>query len=264
MPLVKQLYIYPIKSCGGISLAESPVGPSGLEDDRRYMLIDDRFGEALTQRQFPKLAAVKVDSGLKGFAVSAPGMNSIILPYRPDELMNTDAKLWDSRFGIFLQKNSISDWFRRYLGTNCLLAGLPDHSMRKKEFLPGMKGEIACHDSSPIHIVSESSVADFNSSLKESVPCLENRFRPNIVLAGCPAYAEESWKRIRVGKAILVVRKKTPRCPVIDVAQDSGFADPVHEVLGALGRSRKGYFGVYAFPEYLAPIKVGDEVTVIA
>lgn len=86
-PRIQSLVIYPVKSCRGIEVSQSRVLPSGLEFDRIYTFAQlrgrfpapvdvdadadadaDKKGEKsqdawefITQRQFPRLATVKVD-----------------------------------------------------------------------------------------------------------------------------------------------------------------------------------------------------------
>ncbi|KAG5950422.1 hypothetical protein E4U53_005102 [Claviceps sorghi] len=74
-PTIKSLFIYPIKSCRGIELDRSKVLPTGLEHDRLFMFAQRKptaahpgthagqshSWEAVTQRQLPLLANVKVD-----------------------------------------------------------------------------------------------------------------------------------------------------------------------------------------------------------
>lgn len=52
------IWVYPIKSCGGIRVAEWPLGPNGLLLDREWALVGDD-GHVLTQKALPKLALVQ-------------------------------------------------------------------------------------------------------------------------------------------------------------------------------------------------------------
>ena len=55
---ISQLFIYPIKSLGGIELQQSQVTSRGLEYDRRFMLVDEN-NRFVSQREFPKMALLK-------------------------------------------------------------------------------------------------------------------------------------------------------------------------------------------------------------
>jgi len=65
---VQNLYLYPIKSLGGISVQEAQVEERGFKYDRRWMLVD-QSGEFLTQRQHPQLALLQVVLGETGMVV---------------------------------------------------------------------------------------------------------------------------------------------------------------------------------------------------
>ena len=53
--LVQDIFIYPIKSLGGIRLMEADVEERGFRYDRRWMLVDAE-GVFVTQRVYPQLA----------------------------------------------------------------------------------------------------------------------------------------------------------------------------------------------------------------
>ena len=44
VPVLGGVYVYPIKSCGGISLASADLGATDLLHDRRWMLVDEGGG----------------------------------------------------------------------------------------------------------------------------------------------------------------------------------------------------------------------------
>src|SRR6187551_1860924 len=55
---LSEIWIYPIKSLGGISLQQSQVFEKGLQHDRRWMLVDET-GQFMTQRIYPQMAHPK-------------------------------------------------------------------------------------------------------------------------------------------------------------------------------------------------------------
>ena len=55
MNIVKELYIYPVKSLAGISVQSAQAEEMGFENDRRWMLIDEE-NQFITQREHPKLS----------------------------------------------------------------------------------------------------------------------------------------------------------------------------------------------------------------
>ncbi len=61
-PRVASLYVYPLKSAGGITVREARVDTSGLEHDRRWLIVD-RQRRFVTQRTHPRLALLRTALG---------------------------------------------------------------------------------------------------------------------------------------------------------------------------------------------------------
>lgn len=59
MPHVSALWIYPVKSCKGISLQEALVTPLGLAFDRKWCIVQADTGRFVTQRQHSKMALIE-------------------------------------------------------------------------------------------------------------------------------------------------------------------------------------------------------------
>ncbi|HEX5914785.1 MAG TPA: MOSC domain-containing protein, partial [Rubrobacter sp.] len=70
------LYVYPIKSCAGISLQESDLSATGLRHDRRWMLVDET-GEFMSQRAHPRMALISVRFAPERLIVSTPDMDEL-------------------------------------------------------------------------------------------------------------------------------------------------------------------------------------------
>src|SRR5918912_1742742 len=73
------LYVYPIKSCAGISLQRSDLSATGLRHDRRWMLVDET-GEFMSQRAHPRMALISVRFSAEHLVVSAPGLPDLRIP----------------------------------------------------------------------------------------------------------------------------------------------------------------------------------------
>lgn len=52
------IWVYPIKSCGGVGVRQWPLGPNGLLLDREWALVGDD-GHVLTQKGLPRLALIQ-------------------------------------------------------------------------------------------------------------------------------------------------------------------------------------------------------------
>ena len=57
MPAIKSIHIAPVKSLALISPSKVQLGTSGVEEDRRFLLID-KAGAMITQRQIGTIAQV--------------------------------------------------------------------------------------------------------------------------------------------------------------------------------------------------------------
>lgn len=266
---VSSLASFPVKSGAAVYLSKTEVGPAGLFGDHRYMLVDGLTGNALTQRENPKLALITPNQGPVGWFLSYPGIeDGVYLPFQPDGDLKkeTKVKLHNADFPAYMQPAPYNEWFGRCLGTlqAPMLVGIPDEHLRKKQKAEGVAASIACHDSSPISIVSEESIGavkQFLSFNEES--CFAKRFRSNIVISGAGIFTEEHWKRILIGTTEFAIRKRIPRCGMLDVDPLTGVYNTSVPILRAVGTHRNGKIGVYAYVEKPGIIKIGDTVTVL-
>jgi uncharacterized protein YcbX len=71
---------------------------------------------------------------------------------------------------------------------------------------------------------SEASLADLNDRIvaQGGEPVPMNRFRPNLVIASCPAFAEDGWGQFRIGSVILRSAGPSARCIVTTTDQLTG------------------------------------------
>jgi len=114
-----------------------------------------------------------------------------------------------------------------------------------------------------------------------SVPIPMNRFRPNVVVSGAEAFAEDRWLRIKIGETMFRVPKPCARCVTTTVDQSQGEFDgnePL-KTLATFRRPRQVYpdtFEAYGFqgnevlfatnliPENPgSTISIGDDVQVL-
>lgn len=90
----------------------------------------------------------------------------------------------------------------------------------------GYQSVVGFVDAYPLHLLGLSSVADLDHKLASAVPEFKEssalRFRANIYCDGPEAYAEDSWKRIRIGQSIYYVVCRTTRCELPNIDQRTG------------------------------------------
>ena len=133
-------------------------------------------------------------------------------------------------------------WFSRYLGGDYHLVFMPDTTFRPmSETFP--ETALSFVDGNPFHLLSEASLDDLNRRLDTPVPM--DRFRPNLVVSGCAAYEEDTWKRVRVGPLLLESAGPTARCMMIGVDQRSAewHKEPLKTLAAYRRVGREVHFG---------------------
>ncbi|NEQ97751.1 MAG: MOSC domain-containing protein [Cyanothece sp. SIO2G6] len=249
-----ELHIYPIKSAAGIDLSQATVQPRGLEYDRRWMVVDAN-GKFMTQRKFPQMARIQVQLGDRDLCISAPGIQDLSVPlqsYSGHDSVIVD--VWGDRCAAIPVGPESRAWFTQVLATDCQLVYMPDGSDRPTDHGKlGPEQQVSFADAYPFLLISEASLADLNSRLDEPIPM--NRFRPNLVVAGCDAFAEDQWDVIQIGSLSFNVAKACARCTIPTVDQATGIRGK--EPLTTLASYRR-WDGQIWFGQNL--VQVGDEV----
>ncbi|MBA2346253.1 MAG: MOSC domain-containing protein [Rubrobacter sp.] len=253
------LYVYPIKSCGGISLDTAEVDERSIRHDRCWMLVDEH-GVFLSQREVPRLALIRVDIGADGLFLEAPGMADLRVPFAP-EGETVLARVWDDFVETLRVGDEIDRWFSRFLGFSCRLVHLPDYSVRPVDPDYAEAGDrVGLSDGFPFLMISEASLDDLNGRMEHPLPM--ERFRPSLVVRGCGPFAEDGWRRVRVGGITFRVVKPCARCKITTVDQSS--AEAGKEPLRTLATYRKVgsqvFFGQNLIHDSTGVLKIGDAV----
>ncbi len=266
---ISEIIIYPIKSLGGISLKSSVVEERGLQFDRRWMLVDET-NKFLTQREFPKMATIRVEIAKDDLRVSQNSSEKVI-PFAPETNETASVKVWSSRCRAKIYDDATNEWFSDVLQTKCKLALMPFETRRRVSyFYAAHEGDVVSFaDGYPVLIIGESSLNDLNKRLATPVPM--NRFRPNFVVSGTEAFAEDDWKLIRIGDAVFHAVKPCGRCVMTTIDQQNGEKQGVEPLKTLAGyripkRSvkRKILFGQNLIAETVGEtVKVGDKIEIL-
>ena len=259
------IHIYPVKALGGISLLEAEVTARGLKHDRRFMVIDTD-NEFVTQRENPKMATVWVELNNGAVSFSAPDIDGISFPAEPRELPARLVRVWSSHIPAHSVSVEADAWLSEYLGFDARLVYMPDSSDRLVNPAHAKNGEIVSFaDGYPLLIASEESLADLNARMAgeggTAIPM--NRFRPNLVIKGGDAYAEDRLGEVRVGDAVFRAVKPCTRCQVTTTDQASGEVrgpEPLRTLAKYHDSPNGVMFGMNLIPVNLATVRVGDEV----
>lgn len=261
-PRIVALRCYPAKGCGAVELAAAQVLATGLEHDRRFMVVDGAGG-FVSQRTDPVLATVRVVAVTPALRLDCEGLPSLVVEAVEGGTVR-EVEVWGDRVPALSCGAAAAAWFERLLGRPAELVVMPEPSPRPVDpRFAGPGHRVGFADGFPLLVLSAAAVTELNRHLGEPVGL--DRFRPNLVVDGCPPHAEDGWRRIRVGAAVLELVKPCARCPVVAVDQTTGVAG--REPLATLARTRriggKVLFGQNAVVLEPGPVRVGDPVEVL-
>jgi uncharacterized protein YcbX len=267
---VAGLAVYPVKSLRGIALQTLELDRRGPVGDRRFLLADSA-GTFVTQREHPRLCLVAIEPCDDGWLLSAPGKPPLRLASGAPAALRRDVTIWRDTVAACDMGDEVAAWFSAYLDTAVRLFHMPDDSLRPVDpvYLPSAaaaarNGDIVGFaDGFPLLLIGAASLAEFNRALP--TPIGAERFRPNIVVDGAAPYAEDAWRRLRIGDVEFAIVKPCARCAIPSIDPASGRREPI--VAQTLARLRRRgdavYFGQNMIHRALGAIRVGAEVTVL-
>ena len=213
---ITQLYIYPVKSLGGIALKESRVEARGLQYDRRWMLCDEN-NQFITQRKFAQLALFKLQLIDAGFQIEFQG-EYLQIPFSVSGT-KIRVKVWEDTCNA-IEYPEASAWFTKMLSITCKLCYMPNDTKRMvDEKYAGSNQINSFSDGFPILIAGQQSLDFLNQKLKQPIDI--NRFRPNIVFDGGSAYDEDSFSMFSINDVLFKGVKPCARCQVIGIDQNT-------------------------------------------
>lgn len=266
--LLVDLAIFPLKSARGIPVAAAEVTARGLLGDRRWMVVDAN-GRCVTQRDLPGLArlqAIPADQAQDGLRLSLDG-SSVDVPCPDKNALRQHVTIWKDTL-MLPEAPAGSDWLTRLFGQDLRLLFQPDDARRPVEDWAQPGDEVSLADGFPMLIATTASLDALSRAA--GVRFGMERFRPNLVVDGAPAWQEDSWTSIRVGSVVLDLVKPCARCKLTTVDQVLGEFDG-DEPLATLRRVRMSgdrrvpgvLFGWNAVARGSGVIRVGDEVEIL-
>ena len=295
---VSGIHIYPLKSARGCDLSQATLDEMGLAHDRRLLAVKGRLPDKdnhrfLTQRQAPHLVSISTLVEKDKVTLTSP-MGQMTLDVSKKTLLSAKRLkigIWEDQAvaadlgdqaAKYIQSVIHPDEEERNVsfGDTRLVSVLPNNLHARRSITTDMSiaayhrgkaPQIAMADAFPLLIISEESLQALNDRLvkKGRSPVPMKQFRPNIVVKGCEAFAEDYWKAIKVGDVTLFVISSCPRCKMSCIDQDTGSMsmEPLETLseFREFGNEDEAYFGVYAVAQECQgqQIKVGDKVTVL-
>ena len=261
------IHIYPMKAARAVNLDESRVEPWGLAGDRRWLLVDED-GRFISQREESSLARVVVSCGPDGIRVSAEGRTGLVIAEPPAGAALLKVRVWSSTLLAAAAGPAADAWFSAYLGRPARLVYLDDPTRRPVDPEFGRAGDVVSFaDGYPLLLTSAGSLGELGGWLAAAGerPVPMTRFRPSVVVAGAPPWAEDRWRRVRIGAVPFRVAKPCGRCLVTTTDQVTG--ERGQQPLKMLGRRRRFgqqlVFGQNLIPDAGGVIRVGDPVEIL-
>ena len=236
------MHVYPVKSCGGVTLTESMLVETGLEYDRAWMVVDPA-GRFVTQRELPRMALIQPTLKSLEMMLRAPGMLTLHIALDTVE-EPVRATVWDDEVAAYDMGDLCAQWFSDFLGRPLRLVRFDPEQKRvcDPRWTGDISAETAFADGFPILVTSQAGLNELNRRLEAQgdAAVTSARFRPNLVLDGLEAHGEDSLDEIVFdtagGPVRLKLVKPCPRCPIPDV--DPLTAETGHAVGDALSAYR--------------------------
>ncbi|MFK7845280.1 MAG: MOSC domain-containing protein [Rhodothermales bacterium] len=267
MVTVSSLHIYPVKSTAGVPAQAHRVEKRGLALDRRWAIFG-ASGQVITAREIPKILGLQVRmDGAHAMLYALGQSESFELTAPADGTIHQVAVFKNQTAGVEVSA-ALNDWLSAYLGTPCTLLYMSDAVERPvlEKNGGGAHDIVSYADQCPILLVSEATLDDLNSRLDDAVTM--QRFRPNIVVKGCDASAEDTWKKIKIGAVTYTVSQLCQRCVFTTIDPQTFTHHKRQEPLRTLATYRPHPDGGVAFGVHLIPleegvIQAGDAVEVL-
>lgn len=242
--VVAGLYVYPVKSCAGVSVREAVLTDTGLEFDRAWMVVDPQ-GRFLTQRELPRMALIQPQLKYSEMVLRAPGMLALHIALDRVEAP-VRVRVWSDEVAAYDMGALAAQWFSDFLGVAARLVRFdPEHRRASSlKWTGGIEALNQFSDGYPVLVVSQASLDQLNEKLAaQGVAAVGMaRFRPNIVLGNCasgPELAPHDEDRLDLlhiatdasadagaGAVQFKPVKPCPRCPIPNIDPATAASSP--------------------------------------
>ena len=259
---VAALWVFPIKSCAGISVRQVVLTPTGLAHDRAWMVVD-ADGEMITQRELPRMALIQPELVYSGVNVTelvlhARGMPTLHLPLTDQSVIPKahpiSVRVWDDQVPAFEMGDAAGKWLTEFLGNSLGPLHLvrfdgQHHRPSSDKWTQGLPSLNQFSDGFPVLLASTASLDELNARLqaKGETAVDMRRFRANVVLGEVGVCSSEVNGQVahpqplnahdedHIGTLTLHTEgelaqlkpvKPCPRCPIPNIDPDSAQSHP--------------------------------------
>ncbi|MEV6977795.1 MOSC N-terminal beta barrel domain-containing protein [Kitasatospora sp. NPDC093806] len=275
------LHVYPVKSMYRLSPESVAVEPWGLAGDRRWMLAD-ATGRFVSQREDASIGQVRTELTATGSLVlTTPGGARAEIP-APSLAAGdpvSEVEVWGARFPAAEAAKEAQLWIAEHVG-DYRLVHLDDPRARPADPKFSEPGDtVSMADGYPLLLANTASLDALNELIatehpESAQPLPMERFRPNVVVSGDAAWAEDGWRRIRIGELTFRVVKPCGRCVITTTDQESGERrgpEPLRTLARHHKLLKKAAFGQNLIADrpagvegdVLGTLRLGDEVEVL-
>ncbi len=220
MATITALNVYPVKSCKGIALDRATLYRTGIAHDRQWLIVKPN-GQFITQREVPRLALIGTALSDSALQLTSPTAGTLSIPFAAGG-SSVEVTCWRDRCAAFDMGDEAARWLEAHIGKPHRLVKFDPARARpaSAEWTQGIEALNQFSDGFPFLVISQASLDDLNSRLPAPLPM--NRFRPNIVVDGLPAYGEDDVHEFRNGPVALRVVKPCSRCAIPTTDQATG------------------------------------------
>eukprot|EP01060_Flectonema_neradi_P000195 TRINITY_DN1013_c0_g1_i1.p1 TRINITY_DN1013_c0_g1~~TRINITY_DN1013_c0_g1_i1.p1 ORF type:complete len:348 (+),score=45.40 TRINITY_DN1013_c0_g1_i1:92-1135(+) len=302
MTVVTSLWVYPVKSCKGLSVTEATIDENGFEFDRFWVIVNAKSGEFVSQRTNPALGAVETEFVYRGTSVvgvrlSHKGKKDLTVLTKNSWEKRDERKIdvWGDKMVTVSSGEEAANWINEVLGTSQVYELVQRHpsitrrdvsSSRQvldKKNIPQKTFTTGFSDGYPFLLIQEESLGKMNSDMSKSKdfkpsahkPLTMNRFRPNIVVSsegGTQHDDDDLWLEIQIGASTFFCLKACDRCVMTTINPSSLKRDPATSPINPLAylNSNRNFGRGALFGQNLVSttpgsvVRIGDEVKVVS
>jgi len=214
------LYIYPVKSAAGMACSEAMLGPYGLQHDREWMVVD-AAGNFVTQRNEPRLALLHTAIEGNQLRMTSPVGFAPLLDLQHEGVIR-HVQVWRANVPAFDAGDEMAEFLADWLGKPLRLVRFDTRQQRlsNQDWTAGLEVPTLFSDGYPMLVLSRASIADLSTRVGQELPV--QRFRPNLLLDGVSAYAEDAASELRLGDVRIALTKACTRCVITTIDHNTG------------------------------------------
>jgi hypothetical protein len=250
---VEGLFVYPFKSARGHAKSAVRLSATGFEWDRNWMAVD-AGGKFLSQRTHPALARLVPEITGETLVLRVPGLPDLSVPLNRSTEPRVAVRVWDDACVGIDEGNGPAQWLSGFLAEAVRMVRIipqPERTANPR-YAGAEPKPVTFVDGFQVLVCNRASLEDLNTRMPERVPM--ERFRPNIVLGGLPAFAEDSIDSLQLGNITLRLVKPCTRCIITSTDQQTG----------ELGANPLPVLRTFRFDRALHGVTFGENAIIVA